>query len=71
MSQDASGDVSQDMSQNASGYMKNQKSTDKLSSFDSLIQEDKDLSDTYLAVQHNFQARYIGLWTHKAVDFKV
>jgi hypothetical protein len=35
---------------NSQKRVKNQKSTDKLSSFDGLIQEDIDLSDIYLAV---------------------
>jgi hypothetical protein len=37
--------------QEQSKRVKNQKSTDKHSSFDGLIQEDKDLSDIYLAVK--------------------
>ena len=39
---------------NSQKWVKNQKSTDKHSSFDGLIQEDIDLSDIYLAV--------IGVW---------
>ena len=35
---------------NSQKHVKNQKSTYKHSSFDGLIQEDIDLSDTYLAV---------------------
>ena len=35
---------------NSQKWVKNQKSTDKHSSFDGLIQEDIDLSDIYLAV---------------------
>ena len=35
---------------NSQNWVKNQKSTDKYSSFDGLIQEDIDLSDIYLAV---------------------
>ena len=34
-------------------WLKNQKSTDKRSSFDGLIQEDVDLSDIHLAVAKN------------------
>ena len=37
--------------QNSQKRVKNQKSTDKHSSFDGLIQEDIDLSDIYLAVK--------------------
>ena len=37
---------------NSQKGVKNQKSTDKHSSFDGLIQEDIDLSDIYLAVWH-------------------
>ena len=44
---------------NSQKHVKNQKSTYKHSSFDGLIQEDIDLSDTYLAasvtlIQNNF-----------------
>ena len=38
---------------NSQKRVKNQKSTDKHSSFDGLIQEDIDLSDNYLAVSLN------------------
>ena len=40
---------------NSQKQVKNQKSTDKHSSFDGLIQEDIDLSDIYLAVHVKFR----------------
>jgi hypothetical protein len=40
---------------NSQKQVKSQKSTDKHSSFDGLIQEDIDLSDIYLAVHRNQQ----------------
>ena len=42
---------------NSQKRVKNQKSTDKHLSFDGLIQEDKDLSDIYLAVFSYFAIR--------------
>ena len=50
---------------NSQKCIKNQKSTDKHSSFDGLIQEDIDLSDIFLAVHHRLHIRgFFSLATH-------
>jgi len=46
--------------ENSQKKVKNQKSTDKHSSFDGLIQEDIDLSDIYLAVYGFHSENYFG-----------
>ena len=50
---------------NSQKQVKNQKSTDKHSSFGGLIHEDIDLSDIFLAVHHRLHIRgFFSLATH-------
>ena len=50
---------------NSQKRVRNQKSTNKHSSFDGLIQEDIDLSDIFLAVHHRLHIRgFFSLATH-------